>query len=55
MLEPENSPLSWLLDQNPAILWQVMRDLLDAPEDHWKPVRALVETEGSVECGKGRV
>ena len=36
----------WLLDSDPAIRWQVMRDLLDQPEAEWEPVRALVETEG---------
>ena len=36
----------WLLDSDPAIRWQVMRDLLDAPEPGWRAERAKVETEG---------
>ena len=28
--------ISWLLAGDPAIRWQTMRDLLDAPED-WRP------------------
>lgn len=38
--------LDWLLDSDPAIRWQVMRDLLDAPESEWAAERARVETEG---------
>jgi hypothetical protein len=26
------SVIDWLLDSDPSIAWQVMRDLLDAPE-----------------------
>jgi hypothetical protein len=36
----------WLLNSDPAIRWQVMRDLLDLPESEWGPERARVETEG---------
>lgn len=38
--------IDWLLDSDPAIRWQVMRDLLDAPEAEWTAERAKVETEG---------
>jgi hypothetical protein len=38
--------IGWLLDTDPAIRWQVMRDLLDAPEEVWQGERAKVETEG---------
>jgi hypothetical protein len=38
--------LAWLLDSDPSIRWQVMRDLLDAPEAEWAAERAKVETEG---------
>jgi hypothetical protein len=38
--------IDWLLHSDPSIRWQVMRDLLDAPETDWKPERAKVETEG---------
>ncbi|MFO7548005.1 MAG: squalene cyclase [Acidimicrobiia bacterium] len=41
--------IDWLLDpehSDPAIRWQVMRDLLDAPRPEWEAERARVETEG---------
>jgi hypothetical protein len=40
------SVISWLLDSDPSIRWQVMRDLLGAPEPEWTAERAKVETEG---------
>src|SRR3954468_15184569 len=44
---PTHDPvIDWLLDSDPAIRWQVMRDLLDAPEPDWRAERAKVETEG---------
>jgi hypothetical protein len=36
----------WLLDSDPAIRWQVLRDLLDAPADEVESERARVATEG---------
>jgi hypothetical protein len=38
--------IDWLLDSDPSIRWQVMRDLLDARESEWSAERAKVETEG---------
>lgn len=38
--------IAWLLDGDPAIRWQVMRDLLDAPPDEVAAERARVEREG---------
>ena len=38
--------LSWLLDSDPALRWQVERDLAHAPEDIWQATRARVATEG---------
>jgi hypothetical protein len=38
--------IDWLLDSDPSIRWQVMRDLLDAPEPEWTAERAKVEEEG---------
>jgi hypothetical protein len=38
--------IEWLLDSDPSIRWQAMRDLLDAPEREWRAERARVETEG---------
>ena len=38
--------IDWLLDSDPSIRWQVMRDLLDVAESEWWAERAKVETEG---------
>ncbi|HEY7584699.1 MAG TPA: hypothetical protein VIB78_13900 [Acidimicrobiia bacterium] len=42
-------PINWLLEpqqSDPAIRWQVMRDLLHAPEGEWTAERSLVAAEG---------
>lgn len=36
----------WLLEGDPSIRWQVMRDLHRLPESEWAAERARVETEG---------
>ncbi len=36
----------WLLDSDPALRWQVERDLLRAPAETWQATRARVTTEG---------
>jgi hypothetical protein len=41
-----NAVIAWLLDSDPSIRWQAMRDLTDAPEQAWTAERAKVETEG---------
>jgi hypothetical protein len=38
--------LDWLLDTDPALRWQVERDLAGAPEDVWQATRARVAKEG---------
>lgn len=38
--------IDWLLDSDPSIRWQVMRELLDAPVSEWRAERAKVATEG---------
>jgi hypothetical protein len=38
--------LAWLLDSDPAIRWQVLRDLVGAPADEVAAERARVATEG---------
>ncbi|MET0812205.1 MAG: squalene cyclase [Microbacterium sp.] len=38
--------IDWLLDSDPALRWQVERDLADAPESVWQATRARVRTEG---------
>jgi hypothetical protein len=40
------SVIDWLLDSDPSIRWQVMRDLLGTPESNWRAERAKVETVG---------
>jgi hypothetical protein len=48
-MDTDDTVLDWLLDEDetdPAIRWQVLRDLLDAPESVWAAERAKVETEG---------
>lgn len=45
-LAGRDTVVDWLLAGDPAIRWQVQRDLLDAPESVWRAERAKVETEG---------
>ena len=45
MREP-SAVVDWLLDSDPSIRWQVLRDLVGRPESVWSAERALVETEG---------
>ncbi|MCC6494953.1 MAG: squalene cyclase [Propionibacteriaceae bacterium] len=42
----EAAVVHWLLDSDPAIRWQVLRDLLDVPEHQWRAERALVASSG---------
>ncbi|MEZ6184467.1 MAG: squalene cyclase [Planctomycetota bacterium] len=41
-----DATLEWLLAGDPALRWQALRDLGDAPEAVWAAVRARVEAEG---------
>jgi len=43
---PRPAHLKWLLDSDPAIRWQVLRDLTDAPSDTIAAERSRVATEG---------
>jgi len=36
----------WLLDSDPALRWEVERDLLGAPAEVWEATRARIATEG---------
>ncbi len=38
--------LKWLLDSDPALRWQVERDLADAPPEVWTATRHKIATEG---------
>ena len=44
--KPKRSVIRWLLDSDPSIRWQVMRDLTDEPADVVAAERAKVATEG---------
>lgn len=41
-----DATIDWLMQGDPAIRWQVMRDLLDAPETEWQAERRRTLTEG---------
>src|SRR5512143_481817 len=45
--KPERAVVEWLLDSDPSIRWQVMRDLIGAPADEVAAERARVATEGA--------
>lgn len=42
----DRSLIDWLLDSDPAIRWQVLRDIVGAPEREWQVERSKVEREG---------
>lgn len=44
--KPDSSVIAWLLDSDPSIRWQVMRDLTGAPAAEVAAERARVATEG---------
>ncbi|HEY7341430.1 MAG TPA: hypothetical protein VH591_11150 [Ktedonobacterales bacterium] len=44
--EPQISVIRWLLDSDPSIRWQALRDLTDASADEVAAERAKVATEG---------
>jgi hypothetical protein len=44
--KPESSVIAWLLDADPAIRWQALRDLTEAPDEEVAAGRAKVATEG---------
>jgi hypothetical protein len=44
--KPPSSVIDWLLDSDPSIRWQAMRDLTDAPAEQVAAERARVATEG---------
>ena len=48
MAVDDTEVVEWLLEGDPAIRWQVMRDLLDEPEEVWEDERARTLTEGWV-------
>jgi len=44
--KPASSVIQWLLDSDPAIRWQVLRDLTDAPAEQVAAERTRVAAEG---------
>lgn len=42
----DTSLSDWLLDCDPALRWQVERDLLDVDDDTWQETRKRVPAEG---------
>src|SRR5579864_9390462 len=44
---PDRSVVQWLLDSDPAIRWQAMRDLVGAPAEEVAAERARVAREGA--------
>ena len=44
--QAKQSVIDWLLDSDPAIRWQVLQDLTDAPDQAVAAERARVATEG---------
>jgi hypothetical protein len=44
--KPKRSVIRWLLDSDPSIRWQAMRDLTDAPDEEVAAERAKVAREG---------
>ena len=42
----DTAALEWILDADPALRWQVERDLAGAPDEAWKATRASIATEG---------
>ena len=45
--KPDGSVMRWLLDSDPSVRWQVMRDLTDAPAEDVAAERARVAVEGA--------
>src|SRR5882762_3466613 len=46
-MKPSRSVVQWLLDSDPSIRWQAMRDLIGAPASEVAAERARVATEGA--------
>ena len=42
----DETVVAWLLDSDPALRWQVQRDIVGEPPDVWEATRARTATEG---------
>jgi hypothetical protein len=47
-MQPDDATIRWLLEGDPAIRWQVMRDLLDEPAERWEKERRRTTEDGWV-------
>ncbi|MDR3691525.1 MAG: hypothetical protein P4L46_19250 [Fimbriimonas sp.] len=47
-METNERTIAWLMEGDPSIRWQVMRDLLDLPADRWQSVRTRSAEDGWV-------
>ncbi|HRQ01091.1 MAG TPA: squalene cyclase, partial [Terrimesophilobacter sp.] len=45
-MNSRDAVVEWMLDSDPALRWQVERDIVGAPEPQWQATRARVATEG---------
>lgn len=45
-MDRDTALLDWMLDADPALRWQVERDLARAPEEVWNATRTRIATEG---------
>ncbi len=45
--KPTSAAIQWLLDSDPSIRWQALRDLTDAPDEEVAAERARVATDGA--------
>ncbi len=45
-MQPTQETIDWMLDSDPALKWQVERDILGLPESEWQKTRARTATEG---------
>ena len=48
-MAPHDGVVEWLLEGDPAIRWQVMRDLLDEPTKAWEAERRRAAESGWIE------
>lgn len=46
VVKPKRSVIKWLLDSDPSIRWQVMRDLTDEPDEVVAAERSRIASEG---------
>ena len=45
-MKPTQETIEWMLNSDPALKWQVERDILGLPESEWQKTRALTASEG---------